>query len=231
MNKYLVFELEKNCALLDFQVQMIANNHIEGVLNVRIKRENDKIKLYHTMAVNENLKQFFKAHKVTKEQLIRIIRNMIKVITNSKRFFLYEKNFFLTLDYIFIDPVSLELQLLYLPIDSKKDFLSTFRELVTELILHVARFDKGLSGDFLYTILNYLKADEFNLQKFDEILENSIDTFQEPLQLIEARQEDIIEVDSYYPIHENRSPLFSFFSRRSLPRQSEIKQIYFRQIN
>ena len=72
------FELDKSFILSQYQLKMMSQNDIEGILKVDVKNEIEYTKFFYQLSSNESLQSFFKINKVSADDFINILRKFIK---------------------------------------------------------------------------------------------------------------------------------------------------------
>lgn len=169
-SSYLVISLGHGEKIIDYQVEMIANNPTNFILPLSVRQKDDRINLYYDITSKQSLSQFLKRKKLKRNEFIELLKNITRTFLGCKNYFLIDKNFFLAEEYVYVNPVTLETSLAYLPVPIDVDFLKVFRNFITNLIINSSHIDEDYSDNFLQRILNHLKADTFNVGSLDKLL-------------------------------------------------------------
>lgn len=168
-SSYLVLKLDTDSQLLSYQIEMIANNRCTGIIPMEKRHVNDKIKLYYNITSLSAVEYYLKRKKLSPSEFIMLLRGIIKVISDCRYYFLNENSFLIDEKYIFINPATLEVSIIYVPLKMEEDVNTNYKAFVSNLILNTAIFDEGTSST-VTRILNYLREDNFNLAGFDKFL-------------------------------------------------------------
>ncbi len=169
-SSYLVISLSHSEKIINYQVEMIANNSADSILPLSVTQKDDRINLHYNITSKQSLSQFLKRKKLKRDEFIELLKNITRTFLDSKNYFLSDKNFLLAEEYVYVNPVTLEASLAYLPISLEIDFLIVFKDFITNLIINSAHIDENCSDNFLQRILNHLKANTFNVGSFDKLL-------------------------------------------------------------
>lgn len=187
---YLVLSMNANEDILEYQLEMIDNNKCHGILDIDARYKNGEVKLYYNITSKLVLSQFLIRKKLSKMEFIDILKGIIDVLLESKEYFLYDKSFLVHEDYIYIDPSTLEVEMIYVPIRLDNDINQSFRDFLVNLIISLAKIDEKSSGNYMQRILNYLKNDIFNIYDLNSLLNEIRDN-----ESIGNRKEDVKQVD------------------------------------
>lgn len=171
---YLVIEADISEHVLNYQVEMMVNNEINGILPVDIRQKDNKINFYYKITSKLSLSQFLRRKKLKKNDFITLLSGVAKVLLDCKNYLLIDKNFILEEDHIYINPSTLEISLAYLPIKMEANTCEKFRDFVTHIIINTAQIEESKGDVFFQRILNYLKADTFNIMDFNLMLNDLI---------------------------------------------------------
>lgn len=169
---FIVLNTSLNEKILKYQIEMIAKNSCPGILKLDARYKNDDVKLHYNITSKLTLSQFLQRKKLSKDEFIDILLGITKTILDSKEYFLYDKSFLIDEDYIYINPSTLEIGMIYIPLDINTNVGEDFKSFLVNLIISLAKIDEKSNGDYMTKILNYLKNDIFNICDFDCLLKN-----------------------------------------------------------
>ncbi|MCX7710829.1 MAG: FHA domain-containing protein [Clostridia bacterium] len=169
---YLIIEADAAEKIEQYQIEMIVNNPSTGILPMDVRYKDEIIKFYYNITSKLVLSQFFKRKKLTRNEFITILNHIVSTVLDAKSYFLYEKCFVLDEDHIFINPGTLEVSLVYLPIRFEGELLSDFRGFLMKLIMETANIDENSSDNFLQRIIGYLKEESYTLIEFKKLLDD-----------------------------------------------------------
>ena len=213
---YMIIKIEDEEAIINYQTEMITNNKIPRLLQVDIRRKDNKACFYYNITSKIPLSQFLNRRKITKEELMAILVQITETMLAGMNFLLYNKCFILQEKYIYINPATNEISLLYLPVSYDTGVKMSLRNFVINLIVYSADIDdEDTSDNYIQKILNYVKCETFNIADFNKLL---VRMCAEDVEKV--RQED-------EPLEENMKEInydnLSFKHRQNLYRQEVVK--------
>ncbi len=167
---YLVVQMDSNSTLEQYQVEMIAHNPSPRILPFVIEQNNGEIYVRYNITSKLSLNQFLHRRKLTKNELLFILREIAETILGSKNYFLWEESFLLSKDYIYINPESLKVSMVYIPIVSEQNISEAFRNFVITLIANTVKLEDAGGDNYVIKILNYLKDQTFNIVEFRKLI-------------------------------------------------------------
>ncbi|TYQ16011.1 UNVERIFIED_CONTAM: pSer/pThr/pTyr-binding forkhead associated (FHA) protein [Acetivibrio alkalicellulosi] len=186
---YLVVSCNVDEMILNYQVDMLSQNHVSNILALDVRRKDEKINLYYNITSKISLKQFLKKKKLFRNEFLKIVYDMLKVILGCKDFLLNEESFLLSDDFIYINPETMEIFLVYIPVKSQGDINYIFKDYIMNFIMYTADIDERNSDNFLQKILSYLKTDVFNILDFSKLIKD--------MNKKEERDNRQVEVESF----------------------------------
>lgn|GEM_PF-2215613 len=166
---YLVLKARKDMKILDYQVQMLLNNKIKGLLEFNANYVGGELNCFYNVTSKCSLVSFMSRKKFTRDEFLVMLLNMINNICHIKNYLLYDYNILLDERYIYVEPDKMELFFVYLPYNSIKNDYKAF---LLKLVVEMARFSTENSDNYLQKILEYIKNDLFSLGTFKTQLEN-----------------------------------------------------------
>jgi len=114
---YLVIKTKASEKIIGYQVEMIANNSIGSVLHLDVRRVDDSVNIFYNITSKLPLTRFLKRRKLKRDEMIDILSSVSKVILEGINYMLSDRSFLLDEEYVFINPDTLEVFLVYIPID------------------------------------------------------------------------------------------------------------------
>ena len=162
---YLVLDKEglSKTKLVWFQVEMLTNNKIKGIVKLDVREKDSKVKLYYNLSGLVILSNFLKRNKIGKSDFISILDMLISVILNNNNYFLNDQSLVLDEKMVFIDPKSREVYLIYIPVEIHQDIIQSLKAFIIKLIVSA---NIETRDDFIQQMLNLIKAEDFNLSDF-----------------------------------------------------------------
>ena len=167
---YLVLHTGLPKSVFDYQVEMIRQNMISGILPMDSRQKNDTLYFYYNITSMLSLSQVLHHRKLKRNQFISIISAITKTILDCKGYLLNESCLVLDADHIYVYPDNLQISMVYLPLEQTGDINTEFREFMINLIIYIANIDDDGSDNFLQRKINCLKPDAFSIEKFYKLL-------------------------------------------------------------
>mgnify|MGYP000931471458 CR=1 FL=1 len=161
----LVIGLDGEQKTVHHQIEIINGNAPPGIIAVEERKHNNQTKLYYGLKNALPLSYYIEREEVSSEEAIRFLDEIVGVVLESKNYLLSASGFLLQQEYIYINPASRKVSLVYLPVKLQGDVNESFRQLL-----------KGLSdtfADFPQELTLYCQEQFFNLKGFREQLKNS----------------------------------------------------------
>lgn len=168
-SSYLVVKAVQEVQIQAYQVEMIANNHDIGILPLDIRWKDSAASIYYNITSKLSLNQFLQRKKLKRNEFLKMIKYMVKGVMNSGSYLLSDKSFLLEEDYIYINPNSLEVSFIYIPVKLERDTRKEFRELIARLVVN-STVEEEENDNFLQRILNNIKSETFNMSDFEKLL-------------------------------------------------------------
>lgn len=172
---YLAVKVKDSCKIINYQVEMLTNNEIPGLLPVIIRKKENETYLYYNITSKISLLQLLSRIRITKEKYINIMQQISKTILTGRNFLLYGKCFLIDENYIYINPETNDIYLLYLPISGNilidEDIEPALRNFVIRMMVNFVEIDEECSGDsYIQKLLSHTKKDTFNVENFNRFL-------------------------------------------------------------
>lgn len=167
---YLVLRISSSQNIFDYQIEMIRQNMISGILPMDLRQKNDTLYFYYDITSMLSLSQVLKHRKLKRNQFISIISAITKTLLDCKGYLLNENCIVLDADYIYVSPDTLHISMVYLPLEQNGDINIGFKDFMINLIIYSANIDDDESDNFLQRIINCLKLDAFSIEKFYKLL-------------------------------------------------------------
>lgn len=161
--------------IVGFQIEMIAKNKIPGVASLNLREKDLEASFYYDISGLISLANFFKRQKVTKVDFIKILQNITGTLTGCKKFLLNDKCFVISENLIFINPVTLEVFLIYIPCRSTADIVELFKSFVVSLVVKTANIETD--DNFVQKLLGLIKEEHLCISEFNAAIKRVGGTF------------------------------------------------------
>ena len=167
--KRLVLPVLPEEKVYDYQVEMIGQNPTPRILPLEKRILNNQIRLYYRTDFQIPLRQYLAGTVLTREKFIDILENVVITLSDCKRYLLYETCFQLGIDYIYINPVTEAVALLYLPVETQAKLAGQIKALINELWEFIPRDDSGDSLVFNKTVYDFQNREVFHIGELAQL--------------------------------------------------------------
>ncbi len=169
-NSYLAVKLDDDAKLLTHQGEIIANNPNPAFVPFHIRRENESTVIYYNITSKVSLYQYLQRKGLNKKELLDLLRGITKNLMLCGNYLLDLSGFVIHMDFIYINPATAEVSLVYIPVHCDRDTLGIFKSFLKELVVNSADVDVESADNYMQRILNYLKSETFSLDDFNRLL-------------------------------------------------------------
>ncbi len=171
----MVYVFSNEAELFNYQLEMLANNSIDGLLKSEVVRINGEIHLQFDITSLVPIKKLFERKKFSRNDFLHVIRQTIELIEVMEKYLLDSGGIVFDSAYIFVDPQNLELGYVYVPIKDRPQNLDLLKSFLLDAIINDIRFIDEPSDNFIQRLIEILKDSEFeksSLKKYINEIEN-----------------------------------------------------------
>ncbi len=156
------FYQEEAGAILEYQLEMLANNHIPGLLPSEVIRVNDEIRLSFDITSHISMKKLFERREVGREEFLNFLKQIIALLEGLDEYLLEGGGVVFDNQLIFVNPQDLSMAFAYLPLKEMPQTLESLKSLLLHSIIYDIRFRNEPSDNFVQRLIELLKAQELN---------------------------------------------------------------------
>lgn len=180
-HNYLVVEPE-NKKEVGFEARMLAGNHIQGLLEMRIKYQEGQPLYYYDITSRQPLNRLLETRFITRDEICMILMQIHGALTVLEEYFLKEDGVLFEPEYIYVEPELFQARLCLAP-EKEGDFrvgLNRLLQYILKRINHKDRecvvlayglYQESLKENFTMEDLLRLTATEGNKTKKAEVEE------------------------------------------------------------
>lgn len=150
--------------ITEFQVEMMVNNRIPGVVTLDVREKDSVLRLYYNLSGLVSLANYLKRQKISKVEFLTLLDRLVSTLMEGRRYFLDDTSFTLDENYIYINPKTREVSLIYIPVDFVRDTIQSLQAFIINLVINTANIDTR--DNFVQLLLKQIKVEEFNLPDF-----------------------------------------------------------------
>ncbi|HOR85757.1 MAG TPA: DUF6382 domain-containing protein [Bacillota bacterium] len=167
---YLVLKINDYAKLLNHQIEIICQNPNPAFVPFHIRRENDNTRIYYNITSKISLAQYLERKTLNRKELLDLLRNIIKNLMLHSNYLLDLSGFIIDLDFIYINPATAEVSLVYTPSPGGRDIMKVLSIFLKDLVVNSANVDDDSNDNYIQRILSYLKSDLFSLYDFNRLI-------------------------------------------------------------
>lgn len=150
--------------IIEYQAGMLENNDIEYIIPAETVIKEDANYFYCNITSQVPLSIYFKRNKLSREAFLRLLLNISACISNSAGYLLYPSNFLMKPEFIYIDPVTLDVMIVYIPAEFRHNGTGSLQALVSELLMLHINEEGFCSGNLVQRILSEIKSETFSIR-------------------------------------------------------------------
>jgi hypothetical protein len=159
-----------------YQLGMLANNRIPGLLKSEVMRVDNQNHLFYDITSLVPVKKLFERRKLGRNDFLNLIRQLITLSDTLKEYLLDFENIVFDKDFIFADPQSFELHFVYIPVKSICNDLEPLKNLLLDSIIHDIQFLNESCDNYIQKLIEILKLPLFSaasLKAYMKEIENT----------------------------------------------------------
>ncbi|MDF2989092.1 MAG: hypothetical protein K0R50_4602, partial [Eubacterium sp.] len=208
-SNYLVLRVSDNSRLMNYQVQMLLNNRINGLLEFNINYIEEEINCFYNVTSKCCLASFMSRKRFFRNEFLVLMLNIINNISFIKNYLLYDINILLDEKFIYVEPEKSEVFFVYLPFTRGKN---DYKGFLLKLIVEMVNFHDEDSDNYIQRILEVIKSDVFSLSAVKTLIENLLGSD------IKNKSQSLINTAAEKP-----EPTIEKRTAKSIPAKSSIK--------
>ena len=146
---YLVIKCDSRLKVFDYQVSMAAVNKIGRITNFDKKFNNGYTYFYYNITSMLTLSLLLKRRKLSRNEFIRLLADITRLLVDCEGYLLSGSSFILDANYLYINPETLDISMIYIPIDTGYNITSMLGDFILDLILKHADIDESDKDNFI----------------------------------------------------------------------------------
>ncbi len=134
-SSYLVATFANGQGLINYQVQMLANNKIKNIIGASRRQKNEDVEIFYNITSKISLNQATARSRISKEGLIHIIEGAVAALEDIEGYQLVSSGILFDPEYIYVNPQSYEPGFIYVPDSWEDTGIEPLRKLILNLIM------------------------------------------------------------------------------------------------
>lgn len=172
----------------EFQVKMLMNNKIAGILECEIRVIDGCEKFLYEISSKQPISRIYERAKIDYDALVSILRGVVRSVESAKEYLLDTRHFILQPDYMYMNPETKKISLCFFPLHEVSPEEAFYK--LAEYILDKVDYEEERAVILAYDFYRKVKEDNFNIRS---ILKQPISDGKEKLQI---------------PMHEQLQPFY-----------------------
>jgi pSer/pThr/pTyr-binding forkhead associated (FHA) protein len=156
--------------LMNYQLGMLANNSIKGLLKCEVVRINGEIRLQFDITSLVPVKKLFERRRFSRKDFFWLLRQNTDLMGRMEQYLLDIERIVFDGTYIFADPQNLELGFIYLPTKDRTQGVNALKDFLLDVIINDIRFNDEPSDNFIQRLIEILKDPEFDTSSLKKYL-------------------------------------------------------------
>jgi pSer/pThr/pTyr-binding forkhead associated (FHA) protein len=168
-SNYLVLRTGIDNKIINYQVQMLLTNKLNGLLEFNLNYIGDDLNCFYNVTSKCTLASFMSRKRFSRDEFLMTILNIINNIYQMQNYLLYDNNILLDENFIYVEPESIDICFVYLPF---LDFNNDIKAFFIKLIFKLVKFHDEYSDNYFQKILEVIKNDNFSLGNLKSLIES-----------------------------------------------------------
>lgn len=160
---FLIYTFHDRTKIIEYQLEMLANNRIPGLMKSGAVRIDGEIQLSYDITSLISLKKLFERREIGKEDFINILKQIIVLFDGLEEYLLDYGGVVFDSRFIFINPQNLQMEFAYVPAADMPQSLEPLKEFLPDVIIHDIRFKNEASDNYIQKLIEMLKSQELDI--------------------------------------------------------------------
>lgn len=167
-SSYLTVTFPAEAPLVGYQLEMITSNEISHFLAASRRMINGETVIYYNISSKIQLSQILERRKLTRAELICLIRGAIDAVQDGEEYQLPEEGLIMEPDLIYVVPDTCSPSFLYIPTPALGSQGGGLKDMILSLIMH-GQIEMS-SDNFIQVLLEMLNSNEYTYEKLLDCL-------------------------------------------------------------
>jgi hypothetical protein len=218
----LILNLSEKEEINKLQVQMLERNPSEYIVPMHINKKDLETNVIYDITSKINFKNYLGGNTIKKGEFLLKLIQINKILQDSKKYFADEQSYAIDEEYIFIDKLTKEVTMIYIPVKFPVDFNNEYKKFIRRLLDEHLKIDDSEELDFIERIRIYLKEQSFNYQMFQNFLMSINVNSRDEVQ----KSNNVVETSKNISENENNAQAFlkedETSTKVNIPKKDEV---------
>jgi hypothetical protein len=165
-NNYLVVQ-DNDLDFNSYQIQMLVNNNIKGVLCTSTRTVNMKQKIYYDITSKQSLNQLFEIRQLSPGEIYNLMNDIIIIIEELKNYMIGEEICMFSPQYVYVDAETLLPSICVIPKEGVDNGLIDLANMFSEML--IAKEEDKMA----YCLYRFSKVKDKTVANLKQIMESS----------------------------------------------------------
>lgn len=218
----MVYTFPEKEEVIHFQLQMLVNNSIPGILKANSISLNGEIRLQYDITSLIPIKKLLERRKLGREDFLKLIKNIVTTVEGMEQYLLDTDRIVFDSSFIFADPQDLDFEFAYLPLKTLDHNSNTLKSFLLGLIINDIQFANEQSDNFVQKLLEILKSEDFKASDLRAYLKEMGTDKQITKEPLSVKPQDVIEEKEPTPPIQHNVKSVVKVSRPGYPTKSYV---------
>lgn len=160
--------------VISYQIEMLSNNRIPGLLKGEVLRIDGKIHLSYDVTSKLPLKKLLERREICRDDFLNILKQIVSLMEMLQEYFLESGGIVFNSNYIFAEPTDLQLEFSYLPVSIETKTFEPLKSFLLDVIINDIKFANEASDNYIQKLIETLKNQDIDINTIRNYL-NSTD--------------------------------------------------------
>lgn len=210
----------------NYQIQMILNNTIKGLLPIKIRNINNEKEFLYNITAMSSVNNVFERSLMRKDDLTKLVIEIKQLVENLKEYLLCGNNIKFDLNYIYYQAKQKQYNFVFCPVEVD-DFDLQMKSLFNQVLDHINYNDRE-AVSLAYRLQEIASRDNFTI---DEMIELALDSKEKKNVIVMEDDEDDLDINEDEIEEEQKETILerikNIFHKREKEDRDESLENYF----
>ena len=212
-SSYLVVTFENGKDIINYQLQMLANNEIKNIIKATKRQKNEDVLISYNITSKIALAQIDSKNKIPKLGLIKIIEGALAALEDIEEYQLVGSGIVFDEEHIFVKPGTYDPSFVYLPCSVEDSGIEPLKQLLLSLIM--GSKVEMTNDNFVQTLLDTLNKPALSADDLKKLC-NKFKNGKSSNVKQQAKEQQVVRTNIEVPVQQT--------PKTSIPQQPIVQQ-------
>lgn len=168
--QFIVYRPANSDSIINYQLQMLTNNSIPGVLSLSRRQNNEDVALMYNITGMQTLKDYMakKNNKLTKSEFIKLISSVMKVFDDIYPYQLPGGGILINPEYIYVKENEFTPSYVYIPVYNNDKSIDELKEFFMGFVIN-SNIEET-TDNFIQRLINLMNSNNLSMRKIKEFI-------------------------------------------------------------